>query len=175
MIRRPPRSTLFPYTTLFRSQVRVAAESRVPHPASRFPAVPPESRDRPPAAAAVPGMRAPVPARRSRQRLLHRVEDLVCHVALRQDRQRDRLAAALQDRYAIRGDLKTRAGLERVVQNDGVQMLLAQLVPGASQTVAARFDREADDHALLRPLLRGENVGGGFELDDERPVGPGPL
>src|SRR2546422_2962387 len=57
MIRRPPRSTLFPYTTLFRSQVRVAAESRVPHPASRFPAVPPESRDRPPAAAAVPGMR----------------------------------------------------------------------------------------------------------------------
>src|SRR3712207_7372955 len=25
MIRRPPRSTLFPYTTLFRSQVRVAS------------------------------------------------------------------------------------------------------------------------------------------------------
>src|SRR5690348_18472219 len=27
MIRRPPRSTLFPYTTLFRSQVAVAANS----------------------------------------------------------------------------------------------------------------------------------------------------
>src|SRR5436305_98111 len=32
MIRRPPRSTLFPYTTLFRSPRRCA--SRPPHPAS---------------------------------------------------------------------------------------------------------------------------------------------
>src|SRR5438552_11133969 len=32
MIRRPPRSTLFPYTTLFRSFDRFAAqEARVPH------------------------------------------------------------------------------------------------------------------------------------------------
>src|SRR5438552_14105003 len=30
MIRRPPRSTLFPYTTLFRSIRRVAAHARVP-------------------------------------------------------------------------------------------------------------------------------------------------
>src|SRR3712207_7883020 len=29
MIRRPPRSTLFPYTTLFRSVLRVPAQSRV--------------------------------------------------------------------------------------------------------------------------------------------------
>src|SRR3712207_8226558 len=29
MIRRPPRSTLFPYTTLFRSESRVAVELRV--------------------------------------------------------------------------------------------------------------------------------------------------
>src|SRR2546426_4809591 len=29
MIRRPPRSTLFPYTTLFRSQRRIAARKRV--------------------------------------------------------------------------------------------------------------------------------------------------
>src|SRR2546422_5455523 len=28
MIRRPPRSTLFPYTTLFRSQPRIAARDR---------------------------------------------------------------------------------------------------------------------------------------------------
>src|SRR2546430_6059960 len=28
MIRRPPRSTLFPYTTLFRSHARVAGEAR---------------------------------------------------------------------------------------------------------------------------------------------------
>src|SRR5258708_14474579 len=29
MIRRPPRSTLFPYTTLFRSQLRVEGTARV--------------------------------------------------------------------------------------------------------------------------------------------------
>src|SRR5256885_8781885 len=45
MIRRPPRSTLFPYTTLFRSQrkaaVRLAAViSRVPHETGQ----PPECR-----------------------------------------------------------------------------------------------------------------------------------
>src|SRR2546429_5944963 len=34
MIRRPPRSTLFPYTTLFRSHVR-AIERRSPSPLSR--------------------------------------------------------------------------------------------------------------------------------------------
>src|SRR3712207_8627790 len=31
MIRRPPRSTLFPYTTLFRSQIMPAAGMRVRH------------------------------------------------------------------------------------------------------------------------------------------------
>src|SRR2546430_5614686 len=31
MIRRPPRSTLFPYTTLFRSLRRGAGERRLPH------------------------------------------------------------------------------------------------------------------------------------------------
>src|SRR5438132_9663605 len=30
MIRRPPRSTLFPYTTLFRSRLREAVEVRAP-------------------------------------------------------------------------------------------------------------------------------------------------
>src|SRR3712207_8018658 len=30
MIRRPPRSTLFPYTTLFRSRVRVPDDPRLP-------------------------------------------------------------------------------------------------------------------------------------------------
>src|SRR5258708_8161501 len=35
MIRRPPRSTLFPYTTLFRSLVRVLMKSR-DAPAHRF-------------------------------------------------------------------------------------------------------------------------------------------
>src|SRR2546430_12132455 len=31
MIRRPPRSTLFPYTTLFRSEIREKAENRHHH------------------------------------------------------------------------------------------------------------------------------------------------
>src|SRR5260370_6013318 len=35
MIRRPPRSTLFPYTTLFRSQRRQGARERHPHRAGR--------------------------------------------------------------------------------------------------------------------------------------------
>src|SRR3712207_8225729 len=35
MIRRPPRSTLFPYTTLFRSQLRLPAVPRLPLPPAR--------------------------------------------------------------------------------------------------------------------------------------------
>src|SRR2546430_8175396 len=35
MIRRPPRSTLFPYTTLFRSRLDVAAHDVEPDPAAR--------------------------------------------------------------------------------------------------------------------------------------------
>src|SRR5256885_9554098 len=38
MIRRPPRSTLFPYTTLFRSRGNAAdAVSRIPDPVRRIP------------------------------------------------------------------------------------------------------------------------------------------
>src|SRR2546430_10273447 len=37
MIRRPPRSTLFPYTTLFRSHRRRATNSRVPRADSGHP------------------------------------------------------------------------------------------------------------------------------------------
>src|SRR2546427_2635718 len=43
MIRRPPRSTLFPYTTLFRSPVRisekVAEKAERPAPARDFPSL----------------------------------------------------------------------------------------------------------------------------------------
>src|SRR2546428_9776089 len=47
MIRRPPRSTLFPYTTLFRSVgAQQAAPLRVPLPARRAPAPsPPRSEE----------------------------------------------------------------------------------------------------------------------------------
>src|SRR2546427_8896809 len=37
MIRRPPRSTLFPYTTLFRSRAGVCVEVISPAPGMRFP------------------------------------------------------------------------------------------------------------------------------------------
>src|SRR5260370_4653378 len=37
MIRRPPRSTLFPSTTLFRSLARLAVVSVKPEPTSRIP------------------------------------------------------------------------------------------------------------------------------------------
>src|SRR2546422_11724213 len=50
MIRRPPRSTLFPYTTLFRSILRPAADSG-PHPLTDWaisPAPPTRSRLDPP-------------------------------------------------------------------------------------------------------------------------------
>src|SRR5690348_18070731 len=36
MIRRPPRSTLFPYTTLFRSRVEAVARRPHPHPHRRL-------------------------------------------------------------------------------------------------------------------------------------------
>src|SRR2546427_3585444 len=36
MIRRPPRSTLFPYTTLFRSGCRTVLEQQLGHPVRTF-------------------------------------------------------------------------------------------------------------------------------------------
>src|SRR3989449_8282762 len=40
MIRRPPRSTLFPYTTLFRSAVRFGIAAVLLAPGTRFPPLP---------------------------------------------------------------------------------------------------------------------------------------
>src|SRR5438445_1263569 len=50
MIRRPPRSTLFPYTTLFRSDahlVRHAGDEQLPGLAAARPAAQPSGRGRP--------------------------------------------------------------------------------------------------------------------------------
>src|SRR2546430_10276125 len=48
MIRRPPRSTLFPYTTLFRSQSRTAIASGAPGPrASEQGESPPDQSQEP--------------------------------------------------------------------------------------------------------------------------------
>src|SRR2546430_8545045 len=43
MIRRPPRSTLFPYTTLFRSQDRFHTSSRIGGTYSKLPSELPDS------------------------------------------------------------------------------------------------------------------------------------
>src|SRR2546427_9026518 len=40
MIRRPPRSTLFPYTTLFRSDIAVGQRAEPPHPRVRRVEIP---------------------------------------------------------------------------------------------------------------------------------------
>src|SRR3712207_7194072 len=58
MIRRPPRSTLFPYTTLFRSPA--ASPSAAPRRASAAPATRPRPsrRSRPPSPTCAPGCRA---------------------------------------------------------------------------------------------------------------------
>src|SRR2546430_10254097 len=44
MIRRPPRSTLFPYTTLFRSRSAAPAAATAPRPAPKAKASPPPRR-----------------------------------------------------------------------------------------------------------------------------------
>jgi hypothetical protein len=64
-----------------------------------------------------------VPARRSRQRLLHRVEDPFRHVPLGEQRQLNRRSRLPEDRNFVGGDFKPRAGLERVVQDDVVKSL----------------------------------------------------
>src|SRR5438552_11583855 len=65
MVRRPPRSTLFPYTTLFRSR-QGRSTARLP------PAAPDDERRPPPiraaVAGAVPDRRGGGPARRGRDR-----------------------------------------------------------------------------------------------------------
>src|SRR3712207_9299440 len=79
MIRRPPRSTLFPYTTLFRSQV-LAIHGRAARPArspSRDPAVPRRRTH-------VPGVARP---RRSARRALGRLIRSEEHTSELQSRQ----------------------------------------------------------------------------------------
>src|SRR2546427_13009945 len=46
MIRRPPRSTLFPYTTLFRSHARAGRSLGAATKASQAPEVPPRPHER---------------------------------------------------------------------------------------------------------------------------------
>src|SRR5215510_4488091 len=61
MIRRPPRSTLFPYTTLFRSPASQAADP----PASPRPQAPPDAKQDSPPSSSPPALSASPPDPRS--------------------------------------------------------------------------------------------------------------
>src|SRR2546425_8698317 len=92
MIRRPPRSTLFPYTTLFRSLARVA------RPAARSPA-PDARRARVSARDGAAASRSAPPPRRPRARVGRRSEEhtselqslayLVCRLLLEKKKNAD--------------------------------------------------------------------------------------
>src|SRR5260370_12326405 len=69
MIRRPPRSTLFPYTTLFRSTIRCIPGRPTPHPAPR------------PAAASTPSARTPTRSEEHTSELQSHL-NLVCRLLL---------------------------------------------------------------------------------------------
>src|SRR3712207_7044198 len=79
MIRRPPRSTLFPYTTLFRSR-RTDHRAAYPVPALDRPGAALAGRDRRP----VPNPRPDVPGRRSEEHTseLQSRQYLVCRLLL---------------------------------------------------------------------------------------------
>src|SRR5690349_22197444 len=85
MIRRPPRSTLFPYTTLFRSQVRAQGGAGEEHaPAERARPRPPPTR---PAAEAAEKRGQPIAGQYDERSEEHTSElqsrrDLVCRLLL---------------------------------------------------------------------------------------------
>src|SRR3712207_9327252 len=90
MIRRPPRSTLFPYTTLFRSEVAVVGVRPRRHPAGD-------------ALVQLRGVHAPLLARVAlEEQLVELAPDLGHHDVLRRQDALHRLGAALQDRKSTR-------------------------------------------------------------------------
>src|SRR3712207_7130698 len=98
MIRRPPRSTLFPYTTLFRSGLRSLVSTETVAPGDRAKAAAPDEK-----AAAITTLRV---------RSLHRSEEhtselqsrqyLVCRLLLEKKNTGNSLAGAPTDRKHTR-------------------------------------------------------------------------
>src|SRR4026209_3058828 len=81
MIRRPPRSTLFPYTTLFRSLSRWQAPARRP----------------------ARGPQASAPKRRSEERFSRNAEtDLVCRLLLEKKKKRQKTTKSSPDPIQIK-------------------------------------------------------------------------
>src|SRR5688572_31936582 len=98
MIRRPPRSTLFPYTTLFRSRHRQALDVVVPAPERppRALAIARTGRSRGPLAARQRGrdpqlLRARVPARSEEHTSeLQSQSNLVCRLLLEKKKKKEK-------------------------------------------------------------------------------------
>src|SRR5258706_11065332 len=97
MIRRPPRSTLFPYTTLFRSQKTIQGESQVSLPGASHQAAQPEDRMIGPGERAVIGRPAIITARspgRSEEHTseLQSLTNLVCRLLLEKKKNKSTLS-----------------------------------------------------------------------------------
>src|SRR5687768_17887353 len=81
MIRRPPRSTLFPYTTLFRSRPRLAGARPDPAAAPDAGCAQAAAAPREPRAAAAAGVRGPARSEEHTSELQSRLH-LVCRLLL---------------------------------------------------------------------------------------------
>src|SRR5690349_22062495 len=97
MIRRPPRSTLFPYTTLFRSDGDPGRVPRCPAPTcARHPGGP--RRGRPAATGAAVGVELPGRSEEHTSELQSR-RDLVCRLLLEKKKKNNKVCR----RYRRRG------------------------------------------------------------------------
>src|SRR3712207_8868829 len=94
MIRRPPRSTLFPYTTLFRSDGRRAPARRRPCPRERAL---PRRREQP----RVPGLLRTARGTRDERRLLDERAARVHEHALQAARRSEEHTSELQSRQYL--------------------------------------------------------------------------
>src|SRR5260221_8693338 len=99
MIRRPPRSTLFPYTTLFRSIAAMAALSGCARSASSV------QRSTTNSARARPSSRPSLLARKDRSEEhtseLQSHSDLVCRLLLEKKKKKQKIAADELTRWSV--------------------------------------------------------------------------
>src|SRR3712207_7631663 len=100
MIRRPPRSTLFPYTTLFRSRATAPLAVTTASPASAHR---PRGQDRDSPPRAPPCMRASGPKSRSEEHTseLQSRQYLVCRLLLEKKKKQLELSSFIEQQYSI--------------------------------------------------------------------------
>src|SRR5690349_22727331 len=101
MIRRPPRSTLFPYTTLFRSILHIRAQPRMHRHAASSGDVPDNF---------VTGNRVAARSEEHTSELLSR-RDLVCRLLLEKKKQKKIYSAVELEKHLVPPDESTESGL----------------------------------------------------------------